>query len=158
MSSRQIQAPLNLAKGENTVTVRATNNDGTDEKSVSITYEKLKRLPSGNDKADTQLPTDGGGLEQPEPTISNFNATQPVVDPFDPKPAVSVVTATVGNVKNAGQIEFYIDGAQQTNFTFDTDTQQLRWSFQPKGGTSYTFNIVAKNSTGRTSKTEVVKF
>jgi hypothetical protein len=158
MSLRQIQAPLNLAKGENTVTIKATNNDGTAEKSVNITYDKLKRLPSGNDKADTQLPTDGGSLELPEPTISSFNATQPVVDPFDPKPAVSIVTATIGNVKNAGQIEFYIDGAQQTNFTFDADTQQLRWTFQPKGGTSYTFNIVAKNSAGRTSKTEVVKF
>jgi hypothetical protein len=158
MSGRQIQAAVNLSKGENTVTVRATNNDGTAEKSVSITYDKLKRIPSGNDKVDTPLPTDGGSLELPEPTISNFNATQPVVDPFDPKPAVSIVTATIGNVKNAGQIEFYINGAQQTNFTFDAEIQQLRWSFEPKGGTSYTFNIVAKNSTGRASKTEVVKF
>ena len=104
-----------------------------------------------------ELPTDGGTLEQ-EPTISNFNATLPVVDPFDPKPAVSIITATVSNVTNGNQIELYRDGAQQTNFTFDVATQQLRWSFEPRGGVSYTFNIVAKNGVGRASKTEVVKY
>lgn len=152
MASLQIQAPLNLRKGDNTITVRGENNDGTAEKTVTVSYNVSKRLPDVQ-----ELPTDAGTLEQ-EPTITNFNASQPVIDPFDPKPAVSVVTATVGNVTNANQIEFYLNGAQQTNFTFDAATQQLRWSFQPKGGQSYTFNIVAKNGVGRASKTEVVKF
>jgi hypothetical protein len=158
LSGRQVQAALNLPRGVNTVTVRAENNDGTAEKSINITYEKKKQLP---DEPTTggKVPTEiGDDTELPAPTVSNFNATQPVIDPFDPKPAVSVVTATVSNIKNAGQIEFYVNGAQQTNFTYDAETQQMRWTFQPKGGTSYTFNIVAKNSTGRTSKTEVVKF
>jgi hypothetical protein len=160
MSGNQIQATSNLAIGQNTFIVRAANSDGADEKTVSITRDNVKRLPNGNDKKVEELPTTDGGLEQPEqtPTISNFNATQPVIDPFDPKPAISVITATIGNVKNAGQIELYVNGAQQTNFTFNIDTQQIRWTFEPKGGVSYTFNIIAKNSTGRTSKTEIVKF
>ncbi len=156
---RQVQAALTLTKGQNTITVRAANTDGTDEKTTSVTYEKI--LPSGSDKSnENPVPTDGGGVvvEEQQAVISNFNATQPVVDPFDPKPAVSIVTATVANVRNAGQIELYFNGAQQTDFTYDATTQQLRWSFQPKGGVSYTFNIVAKNSVGRASKTEVVKF
>ncbi|MDZ7881139.1 MAG: Ig-like domain-containing protein [Saprospiraceae bacterium] len=158
LSGRQIRAALNLPKGESTVTVRATNNDGVAEKSIKITYEKKKQSPDAP-ATDNKTSTDvGGDTELPTPTVANFNATQPVIDPFDPKPAVSVVTATIANVKNTGQIELYVNGAQQTNFTFDAATQQLRWSFQPKGGVSYTFNIVAKNSTGRTSKTEVVKF
>jgi Bacterial Ig domain len=160
MSGNQIQAMSNLVIGQNTFVVKATNKDGTDEKSVNITRDKVKQLPEPGDKTTGDLPTNDGGLEQPEqaPTIANFNATQPVIDPFDPKPALSVITATVGNVKNAGQIEVYINGAQQTNFTFDVATQQLRLTFEPKGGVSYTFNIVAKNSTGRTTKREVVKF
>jgi hypothetical protein len=160
MSGNQVQATSNLALGQNTFMVRALNNDGGDEKTVSITRDKVKRTPDGNDKTVEDLPTNDGGIEKPvqSPTIANFNATQPVIDPFDPKPAVSVITATVGYVKNAGQIELYVNGAQQTNFTFDVETQQMRWTFEPKGGVSYTFNIIAKNDTGRTSKTEIVKF
>jgi Bacterial Ig domain len=158
LSGREIQAALNLPKGENTVIVRAENNDGTAEKSISLTYAPKKQLP---DEPTTggKIPTDiGSDTELPAPTVASFNATQPVIDPFDSKPAVSVVTATVSNIKNAGQIELYVNGAQQTDFTYNAETQQMRWTFQPKGGMSYTFNIVAKNSTGRTSKTEVVKF
>ena len=152
LSGRQVQAELAWQKGQNRITVRAVNDDGSAEKTISVTYTQAKRLPDI-----VELPTGGGTLEQ-EPTISNFNATQPVVDPFDPKPAVSIITATVGNVTNGNQIELYRDGAQQTNFTFDVATQQLRWSFEPRGGVSYTFNIVAKNGVGRASKTEVVKY
>jgi Bacterial Ig domain len=161
MVGQQIQTVLNLAIGDNSVTVRATNNDGTDEKTTAITRDRVKRTPDGNDRAgDTEVPTNDGGIDKTEqsPTITNFSASQPVIDPFDPKPAVSVVSATVGGVKNAGQIEIYINGAQQTDFTFDAETQQVRLNFQPKSGVSYTFNIVARNSVGRTSKTEVVKF
>ena len=162
LSGNQVEAQSNLAIGGNTFTVRATNNDGTAEKTATIQRDKVKRSSETNDKTtDSKLPTDdNGGLEPTEqaPTIANFNASQPVIDPFDPKPAVSVVTATIGNVKNAGQIEFYVNGAQQTNFTFDAATQKMRWTFEPKGNTTYTFNIVAKNSVGRESKTEVMKF
>lgn len=152
LSGRQVQAAMSWQKGQNRITVRAVNDDGSAEKTISINYTPSKRLPDVQ-----ELPTGGGTLEQ-EPTISNFNATQPVVDPFDPKPAVSIITASIGNVTNGNQIEFYMNGSQQTNVTFDVATQQLRWSFQPKGGVSYTFNIVAKNGVGRASKTEVVKY
>jgi hypothetical protein len=155
MSGRQIQVPVVLPKGESTITVKAANNDGADEKTVSLTF--VKTLPTSDTKTTDPVQTDGGVEEQPT-AISNFNATQPVVDPFDPKPAVSVVTATVANIRNAGQIEVYINGQQQTDVTYDAVTQQMRLTFLPKGGVSYTFNIVAKNGVGRTSKTEVVKF
>lgn len=152
MTGRQIQAVLNLARGDNSVTVRATNDDGTAEKTTTVVYNKGKQLP------DTQLP-DVGTLEPlQQPVIGNISATQPVTDPFDPKPAVSVVSTTITNVTNANQIEFYVNGAQQTNFTFNADTKQLRWSFEPRGGQSYTIYITAKNDAGKTTKTEVVKF
>jgi hypothetical protein len=142
-----------LVKGENSVTVRATNDDGTAEKTVTVVYNKAKQLP------DVQQPTDVGTLEPiQQPVIGNISATQPVTDPFDPKPAVSVVSTTITNVTNANQIELYVNGAQQTNFTFSSDTQQLRWSFEPRGGQSYTIYITAKNDAGKTTKTEVVKF
>lgn len=153
MTARLVQATLNLVKGENSVTVRATNDDGTAEKTVTIVYNKGKQMP------DVQLPTDVGTLEPiQQPVISNINATQPVTDPFDPKPAVSILTATISNVTNANQIELYVNGAQQTNFTYNADAHQLRWSFEPRGGQSYTVNITAKNDAGKVSKTEVVKF
>ncbi len=153
MVGRQIQAVLNLARGDNAVMVRATNDDGTAEKTTTVVFNKGKQLP------DTQLPPDVGTLEPiQQPVIGNISATQPVTDPFDPKPAVSVVSAAITNVANANQIELYVNGAQQTNFTFNADTKQLRWSFEPRGGQSYTVNITAKNDAGKATKTEVVKF
>ncbi len=153
MTGQQIQATLNLVRGDNSVTVSATNNDGTAEKTTTVVYNKGKQLP------DVQLPTDVGTLEPiQQPVIGNISATQPVTDPFDPKPAVSVVTTTISNVTNANQMELYVNGAQQTNFTFNADTKQLRWSFEPRGGQSYTVNITAKNDAGKVTKTEVIKF
>jgi hypothetical protein len=154
---RQIRQPIILVAGVNSITVRATTKDGTDEKTIRVTYSKTptKANDSGNvPTKSTQTPT---ANESPLPTISNFNITQPVTDPFDPKPLVSVVTATITKVPKS-YIQFKVNGEAVTNFDFDELTGQFRYSFGIKSGQSYTFYILAANIDGQAEKTETVKF
>ena len=153
---RQIRQRLSLTEGVNTITLRATNKDGTDDKTVRVTYGKKPPPPTGKDK-DIPSRDDNDNTGSPLPTIQNFNVTQPVTDPFDPKPLVSVVTATITKVPKA-YIIFKVNGEEVKTFDFDELTGQFRYSFDVKSGTSYTFYIRAYNIDGQAEKTETVKF
>ena len=155
---RQIRQRIGLAEGVNTITVRGTNKDGTDEKTVRVTYNKAGNVPTIPTDRSTipsrgQIPT----TETPLPTISNFNVTQPVTDPFDPKPLVSVVTATITKTAKSN-IQFKVNDVETQAFEFDELTGQFRYSFGIKSGQSYTFYIRAFNLSGDAVKTETVKF
>ena len=153
---RQIRQRLSLNQGINTITLRAINKDGTDEKTVRVTYGRKPPTPTGTDK---NLPTgdDRANTDSPLPTIQNFNVTQPVTDPFDPKPLVSVVTATITKTAKA-YIIFKVNGEDVNSFEFDELTGQFRYSFGVQSGMSYTFYIRAYNIDGQAEKTETVKF
>lgn len=150
---RQIRQPLSLKQGVNTITVRAATKDGTDEKTVRVTYSTSAK------SGEAQIPSKGSPTPNATklPTISNFNVTQPVTDPFDPKPLVSVVTATIMQSSMAG-IQFKINGENIPNFQYDSQTGQFRYNFGIKSGTTYTFYIKASNLEGDVEKTETVKF
>jgi hypothetical protein len=150
---RQIRQPLNLKQGVNTITVRAVTKDGKDEKTVRVTY-----TASGN-SGNSTIPSKGNPTPNTTklPTIANFNVTQPVTDPFDPKPLVSVVTATITQSSMAG-IQFKVNGETVQNFQYDSLTGQFRYSFGIKSGTTYTFYIKASNLEGDAEQTQTVKF
>ena len=154
---RQIRQRLSLVEGVNTITVRATNKDGKDEKTVHVTYGKIFVPPIIGKGKELPTPIDVDNTVSPLPTISNFNVTQPVTDPFDPKPLVSVVTATITKTPKA-YIVFKVNGEDVNTFEFDELTGQFRYSFGVKSGTSYTFYIRAYNLEGQAEKTETVKF
>jgi hypothetical protein len=154
---RQIRQRLSLVEGINTITVSATNKDGKDEKTVRVTYGKIVVPPTKGNGKDIPNRGDVDNTVSPLPTISNFNVTQPVTDPFDPKPLVSVVTATITKTPKA-YIVFKVNGEDVKTFEFDELTGQFRYSFGVKSGTSYTFYIRAYNLEGQTEKTETVKF
>ena len=150
---RQIRQPLTLKQGVNTITVRAVTKDGKDEKTVRVTY-----ATSGN-SGNSTIPSKGNPTPNTTkmPTIANFNVTQPVTDPFDPKPLVSVVTATITQSSMAG-IQFKVNGETVQNFQYDSLTGEFRYSFGIKSGTTYTFYIKASNLEGDAEKTQTVKF
>ena len=154
---RQIRQRLSLNEGVNTITVRAVNKDGADEKTIRVTYAKIVVTPT---KTPTKLPPTRSDLPvvtSPLPTIENFNVTQPVTDPFDPKPLVSVISATI--TKTVKQyIQFKINDEEVKTFDYDAATGQFRYNLSVKSGTSYTFYIRASNLDGDAEKTEVVKF
>jgi large repetitive protein len=153
---RQIRQRLTLQEGVNTITLRAATKDGTDEKTVRVTYGKTVTPPIDNGKT---IPTKGDtppSGTQP-PTIENFNATQPATDPFDPKPLVSVVTATLTKtVKTA--IFFKVNGVEVKDFQFDAVSGEFRYNLGVKSGMSYTFYIRTSNSDGDAEKTQTVRF
>ncbi len=161
---RQVRQRLSLDEGINTITLRATNKDGTDEKTVRVTYAKTPvitptptPLPTKDKRRD--IPTSGNtdNTTSPLPMISNFNVTQPVTDPFDPKPLVSVVTATITKTPKA-YIVFKVNDEEVKTFEFEETTGQFRYSFGVTSGKSYTFYIRAANIDGQAEKTETVKF
>ncbi|MBL7813694.1 MAG: hypothetical protein JNL70_01725 [Saprospiraceae bacterium] len=154
---RQIRQRLTLVEGVNTITVRAKTQDGADEKMVRVTYSKTVITPPSKDGGVIPSRNNPTPMDSPKPTIQNFNVTQPVTDPFDPKPLVSVVTATITKVQKAS-ILFKVNGEDVTNFDFDDLTGQFRYSFPIKSGQSYTFLIRAANLDGDAEKTETVKF
>jgi hypothetical protein len=154
---RQIRQRLSLVQGVNTITVRAVTKDGTDEKTVRVTYGTTTTPPSGNG---SNLPSKGGSTPtntEKLPTIVNFNVTQPVTDPFDPKPLVSVVTATLTKTTKS-YIQFKVNNEDIKTFQYDDLTGEFRYSFPVKSGTSYTFYLRVYNLDGETEKTQVVKF
>ena len=154
---RQIRQPLNLNEGVNTITVRGVNKDGADEKTVRVTYTKIVTPPTKTPKRPLPTTSDLPVVTSSLPTIENFNVTQPVIDPFDPKPLVSVISATITNtVKN--YIVFTVNGEDVKTFDYDAITGQFRYSMGIKSGTSYTFYIKASNLDGDAEKTETVKF
>ncbi len=163
---RVLRQMVTLKEGVNSITVRAVTKDGTDEKTIQVTYNK-PIATDGNTglplPSRTTPPTKGKNpipateIETVKPTITNFNVTQPVTDPFDPKPLVSVVTATITKVPKA-YIQFTINGEEIKTFDFDATTGQLRYSFGVKGGQSYTFYIKAANIEGDAEMTQTVKF
>ena len=165
MNGTEIRGRLAFAEGDNTLTVRASNAEGTDEKSVHVFYGKTllpnpttptKPTKSDNPKSDGGK-TDDKSNDVPAPQILDFKASQPVSDPFDPKPPVSVVSATITSVTSAEQIELLVNGSVKKDFTFDAATQQFQWKFEVKSG-SYVVFIRARNATGEATKNETVKF
>jgi hypothetical protein len=153
---RQLRTRVDLPEGENSLTVRATNKDGVDEKTVRIRYAKAtdpnpKKGDTGNVPSRTDTPSDG------KAGITNFNTTQPVTDPFDPKPLVSVMTATVRNMPQAS-VQLLVNDVAVINFEYNAETGQIRYSFPVKSGQSYTFFIRAYDLQNDVNLTQTVKY
>ena len=155
---QQVRGVINLVEGNNIITVRATNKDGVDSKTTSVTYIKVRVITPDTSVTDRTINNDLPVIEMPLPEIKSINASQPVVDPFDTTPPVSIVTSTILYVDAKNKIDMYVNGTSITDFTYNVDTKQLRWQFTIVGGRSYTIYIKATNDVGSVNKTEVVKF
>lgn len=95
-----LSADLNLAQGTNTITVRGTNNDGTDLKQVSIVYRKVERI---------------------QPPLVTYTA--PVSSPTTVENSGFKVSATVLNVESKAGINVNFNGTDISNFNFNPDNK-----------------------------------
>ena len=101
-STKVLNANLSLLEGTNTVTVTATNNDGSDSKTVQIIYNKPAEI----------LP----------PVVSYI---YPSVDPYLTNQQTINITASVLNVATKNDIKVVLNGVNTTNFNFNTNTKNV---------------------------------
>jgi hypothetical protein len=131
-ANNSVSTFLNLVEGTNTVSVRGTNNDGTDIKQTIIIYRKPVILP---------------------PPLVTFTA--PNVDPYTTEIATYTVSASVLNVANASGINVNVNGVNVTNFNFNPSSTALTFPVSLIEGANMIV-ITGTNTVGSDSKTHTI--
>ncbi len=131
-ANNSVSAYLNLAEGTNTISVRGTNNDGTDIKQTVIIYRKPIVL---------------------QPPLVTFTA--PNTDPFTTDVATYNVSASVLNVANASGVNVNINGQNVTNFNFNPTSTVLTFPISLIEGANVIV-ITGTNTVGSDSKTHTI--
>ncbi|MEX1002135.1 MAG: hypothetical protein WDZ35_08470 [Crocinitomicaceae bacterium] len=102
VTTKALYATLQLQEGTNTVMVTATNEAGSDSKTVKIIYDKPREI---------------------QPPVVDF--IFPGNDPHHSILASMNISASVLNVASKNDILVKINGQQTTNFTYNTSTKQV---------------------------------
>jgi hypothetical protein len=123
-----------LQVGQNVVSVRGTNSDGTDIKSTTILYRKP--------------------LQDPPPVVTII---EPTVSPYTTEQDVENVLATVDNVTVKSQINVNINGLNTTNFTFNPSNGVVQLSANLILGAN-TVTITGTNAVGADTKTTTILY
>jgi hypothetical protein len=131
-STGVLTSVLPLQIGTNTVSVTATNNDGTDSEQTTIVYRKAT---------------------QPQPPIIEF--VVPTSNPFTTFSQTQLINATVLNVSSQNQINVFVNGSAYTNFNFNTNLQLCSFTASLIEGAN-TITITANNNDGTASETTTV--
>lgn len=131
-STNAVSAYLNLIEGTNTISVRGTNNDGTDIKQTVIIYRKPV-------------------VQQP-PVVT---FTAPSIDPYTTDVATYNVAASVLNVANNSGINVNINGQNITAFTFNPSTTTLTFPVNLVEGANVIV-ITGTNSVGSDTKSHTI--
>ncbi len=131
-ANNSVSAYLNLIEGTNTISVRGTNNDGTDIKQTVIIYRKPVILP---------------------PPLVTFTA--PNVDPYTTEIATYNVSASVLNVANSSGVNVNVNGVNVTNFNFNPTTTVLTFPISLIEGANMIV-ITGTNTVGSDSKTHTI--
>ena len=120
---------INLVQGQNTITIRGTNQDGSDSKTVIINYQKEEPLPIV--------------------TITNPNRNPYTID-------VSSVNlnATILNVGGRNNVTFSVNGQNSTNFSF-SGTAFVADNIPLNQG-SNTLTVTGRNAKGQDAASTVV--
>ena len=120
--------PTTLSSGNNTFEVKATNNDGTDVKSVNINYKaKIVSIP---------------------PVVSLINPALP--NNATDNSSISFKLSVI-NVNSKNDIELTFNGAVQPNFTYNTTTKEVDYVTNLAEGNN-TIVVKGTNSFGVDSK------
>ncbi len=135
-STSQLNAPLTLQEGKNTIRIVGTNEDGTAEDQTVIIYEEPPC---------------------PEPTVRINNISVPVATPMNPNLAKSNVSATVENASSRSQIKMYVNGDRFTDFSYTASTGSIKASISLAAGRNEV-RIVVSTDCGRDEDVEVVTF
>ena len=101
-SNGGVNVLLNLINGSNVITVKGTNNDGTDQKQTVIIYRPVQTV---------------------QPPVVQF--TVPNMDPFTTNTQNYTASISVLNVTAANQIFVIVNGQNTTNFSFSNSVVTL---------------------------------
>jgi hypothetical protein len=143
-ASGKLIANVKLSLGNNNVSVRATNSDGSDEASVNIRYEAIVAPPT--------TPT----VPVP-PTVKITSISKPVSTPMNPNSTKSTVLAVTQNVASKSDITFIANGRQSTDFTFEPKSGDFKAIIDLQPGRN-TVVIRVKNKDGNAEDTQSVDF
>lgn len=124
----QLDLPLNLSEGVNTIEVSAFNSYGSDVKNCSINYSAPKQVG-------------------PPPVVTYINPAQPGYISNTP---TYVVVAQVLNVSGQNGISVYYNG-MSTPFTYNATTKQVTFTANLNVG-SNSISITANNPNGEDTK------
>ncbi len=102
-ATKVLEATVTLQGGTNSIRIRATNADGSDEETLNLRYT--------------------APLPAPEVVI-----TQPSANPFPTNQSQAAVKATVRNVRDRSDISMTVNGKPFTNFNYNTSTKELEAS------------------------------
>lgn len=127
-----LTATLNLGTGKNTVTIKATNDDGADEESITLVYNK----------------------KVSKPTVS---FTAPAKDGARVTKAKYTIKALTKNVTSKNDVILKLNGKVISNFRFTTRTGAVQADVNLKSGRN-SISIEARNASGRASKESSVIF
>jgi hypothetical protein len=132
-AAQQIMFSPNLNQGANTFVITATNQAGSDTKSLTINYS----VPV------TAIP-------KPSVTIVN-----PASNPLITSDAQFLVKATTVNVNSQAEVTVSVNGAA-SNFTFNTITKEVEVPVNLNLGSNI-ITIAVSNQGGSDSKTQVIE-
>lgn len=121
---------LNLINGSNVVTVKGTNNDGTDQKQTVIIYRPVQTV---------------------QPPVVQF--TVPNMDPFTTNTQNYTASISVLNVTAANQIFVIVNGQNTTNFSFANSIVTLPLNLIDGANT---INVSATNTAGTASDAQTI--
>ncbi len=130
-NSKIVTAKLSLEKGNNTIRVKATNNDGTDEKSVLVSF--TPRVPI--------LP------------VVKF--TKPTSDVSNTSIADVKISASIKNIRDKNHIILTLNGIKYFGFTFKNNV--VTANLKLKEGQNTIF-IKASNQDGSDEDQKVINF
>lgn len=145
----QVIVPVTLVPGDNTITISATNEQGSDSKSVVI-----KHFVKGGTVTDPIGPTKGnvgsGSNVGQKPIVT-------VIKPAD-NPHIAFLpdvafTVKVEHVPSANNIQVTLNGNSVSNLQYDPETKMLSFSVKMPAGANNFVKIKATNAYGSDEKT-----
>ena len=130
-STRKFESPVTLIEGENTFEVTGSNVYGTDRQTTTVIYAK----------------------PDPVPPIVNFQ--NPATSPRNVTTNTFDMEATVIYVDQKSQIRLEVNGREQTNFSYNKQTNKTRAPLNLNVGTNVV-QLTGTNEVGTDSKTVVI--
>ncbi|MCB9194831.1 MAG: hypothetical protein H6600_09675 [Flavobacteriales bacterium] len=121
-STGTVSFGANMKTGSNTIYLKATNECGSSESTITINYTQPVNPPT-------------------------VNITNPAQDPFNTFNGVMTSVAGVTNIDDKSQIQVFLDGQLNKNFTFNSNSKTVEVSLNLAIG-SHHLKVQATNTAG----------
>lgn len=149
-----------LVEGQNTVTIYAQNDFGSDEESVVFIYEYQQNNGgnnnnnggnNGGNNGNNNGGNNGGNVQNPP----QVDITTPRNNPFNTTDKTINIAATVRNVSDRNDIRYTVNGNRNTNFKYSRG--QLTSTVNLQDGNNV-IEISAKNNRGEVRDTRTIVY